>query len=95
MPQSTRLRRSEGLKISRMPSATAGKSASGVGANRVNKSSHIFHWEAPACDAGVVDERLSLCSARLVIVGLSSLGWVSCCSSPSDCQPASSPAEDK
>jgi len=59
MPQSTRLRRSDGLKISRMPSASAGKSGSGLGANRGNKPSHIFHGEASACDLGVADERLS------------------------------------
>jgi hypothetical protein len=78
MPQSTPLRRSDRLKTSRMLSATAGKAASGLGANGANKPSHIFHGEAPACDVGVADERLSLPSAMLAIVGLSSLGLVSC-----------------
>jgi hypothetical protein len=78
MPLSTPLRRSDGLKTARMLSATAGRKRSLGSPRDGNKTSQIFHGEAPARDVGVADDRLSLRSAMLVMVGFSLPGWVSC-----------------
>jgi hypothetical protein len=78
MPQSTPLRRSDGLKTAGMLSATAGTRLQALAQTVFQISAGCVHGEAPARQAGVTYDRLSVRSAMLVIVGLSLLGWASC-----------------